>query len=69
MSQSTSVKKTGMSDKTKKTIRTIGLCAVVAGTVAVILTGGDIKTVGGIVTLTGAAVTAVAAVVLAIIGK
>jgi hypothetical protein len=56
-----------MSDKTKKTIRTVGLCAVAAGTVAVVLTGGDIKTAGGIVTLTGAAVTAVAAVVLAIV--
>ena len=58
-----------MTDKAKKTIRTAGLCAVAVGTVAVILTGGDIKTVGGIVTLAGAAVTAVAAVVLAIIGK
>lgn len=55
-----------MTDKTKKTIRIAGLCAVAAGTVAVILTGGDIKTAGGIVTLTGAAVTAVAAVVIAI---
>ncbi len=64
-----SVKKAGMSDKTKKTIRIVGLCAVAAGTVAVILAGGDIKTVGGIVTLAGAAVTAVAALVLAIIGK
>lgn len=58
-----------MTDKTKKTVRTVGLCAVAAGTVAVIIAGGDIKSVGGIVTLTGAAVTAVAAVVLAIIGK
>lgn len=56
-----------MSDKTKKIVRTVGLCTVVAGTIAVIVTGGDIKTVGGIVTLTGAAVTAVAAVVLAIL--
>lgn len=56
-----------MSDKTKKTIRTVGLCVVAAGTVAVVLAGGDIKTAGGIVTLTGAAVTAVAAVVLAIL--
>lgn len=64
-----SVKKAGMSDKTKKTIRIVGLCAVAAGTVAVILTGGDVKTVSGIVTLAGAAVTAVAALVLAIVGK
>ena len=56
-----------MSDKTKKIVRTTGLCAVAAGTVAVIIAGGDGKTVGGIVTLTGAAVTAVAAVVLAIL--
>ena len=55
-----------MTDKTKKIVRTVGLCAVAAGTVAVIIAGGDIKSVGGIVTLTGAAVTAVAAVVLAI---
>ena len=56
-----------MTNKTKKVVRTVGLCAVAAGTVAVILAGGDIKTVGGIVTLTGAAVTAGAAVVLAIL--
>lgn len=53
----------GMSDKTKKTVRTVGLCVAAAGTVAVIIAGGDVKTVGGIVTLTGAAVTAVAAAV------
>lgn len=64
-----STKKAGMSDRTKKTIRIVGLCAVAAGTVAVILTGGDVKTVSGIVTLAGAAVTAVAALVLAIVGK
>ena len=58
-----------MTDKTKKTIRTVVFFAVSVGTVAVVLTGGDIKTVGGIVTLAGAAVTAVAAVVLAIVGK
>lgn len=55
-----------MSDKTKKIVRTAGLCTVAAGTIAVIVAGGDVKTVGGIVTLTGAAVTAAAAVVLAI---
>jgi len=52
-----------MSDKTKKTIRTIGLCTVAAGTIAVIVAGGDVKTVGGLVTIVGAAVTAVAAVI------
>lgn len=52
-----------MTDKTKKTVRTVGLCVAAAGTVAVIIAGGDVKTVGGIVTLTGAAVTAVAAAV------
>ena len=56
-----------MTDKTKKVIRTVGLCAVAGGTIAVVLAGGDIKTVGGLVTLVGAAVTAVAAVVVAII--
>ena len=55
-----------MTDKTKKVIRTVGLCVVAAGTVAVVLAGGDVKTVGGIVTLVGAAVTAVSAVVIAI---
>lgn len=55
-----------MTDKTKKVVRTVGLCAVAAGTVVVIVAGGDVKTVGGIVTLVGAATTAVAAVILAI---
>lgn len=58
-----------MSDKTKKVVRTAGLCAVAAGTVAVCVAGGDAKDVAGIVTLVGAAVTAVSAVVIAIIGK
>lgn len=52
-----------MSDKTKKTVRTVGLCVAAAGTATVIIAGGDVKTVGGIVTLTGAAVTAVAAAI------
>lgn len=52
-----------MTDKTKKVVRTVGLCVVAAGTVAVIVAGGDVKTVGGLVTIVGAAVTAVAAVI------
>lgn len=58
-----------MTDKTKKIVRIGGLIAVAAGTVAVILTGGNVETVSGVVTLAGAAVTAVAALVIAITGK
>ena len=57
-----------MKDKTKKVVRIVGLGFVAAGTVAVVIAGGDVKTVAGIVTLAGAAVTAVAALVTAIIG-
>ena len=56
-----------MTDKTKKIVRTVGLGVVAAGTVAVIIAGGDVQTTAGIVTLAGAVVTAVAALVTAII--
>lgn len=57
-----------MKDKTKKIVRIVGLTFVAAGTVAVVVSGGDAKTAAGIVTLAGAAVTAVAALVMAILG-
>lgn len=55
-----------MSDSTKKIVKTAGLCAIAAGTVATILGGGDVSTASGLVTLAGAAVTAVTAVIAVI---
>lgn len=53
--------------KNKKVVKICGLCCVAAGTVAVIVSGGDIATASGIVTLAGALVTAVSALVTAIL--
>lgn len=55
-----------MTDKTKKIVKISGLCAVVVGTVAVVIAGGDDATVTGIAALAGAAVAAVGAVIAAI---
>lgn len=55
-----------MTDKNKKIVKISGLCAVVVGTVAVVIAGGDVATVTGIATLAGAAVVAVGAVIAAI---
>ena len=55
-----------MTDETKKIVKISGLCAVVAGTVAVVIACGDVATVTGIATLAGAAVAAVGAVIAAI---
>lgn len=55
-----------MTNKTKKIVKISGLCAVVVGTVAVVIAGGDVATVTGISTLAGAAVAAVGAVIAAI---
>lgn len=55
-----------MTAKTKKIVKISGLCAVVVGTVAVVIAGGDVATVTGIATLAGAAVAAVGAVIAAI---